>query len=92
MTQPVRHNEAEGRFELATDHGLATAAYARDGDTLVFTHTVVPPADEGHGIGSALVAGAMAEVRAAGLKVIPQCPFVAAWFDRHPDQADLLAQ
>jgi len=91
MTQPVRHNEAQGRFELATDHGLATAAYARDGDTLVFTHTVVPPADEGHGVGSTLVAGAMTEVRTAGLKVIPQCPFVANWFDHHPEESDLLA-
>lgn len=87
----VIHNEAEARYELATEHGLATAAYARDGGTLVFTHTNVPRADEGHGIGGVLVAGAMTDVRRAGLRVVPQCPFVANWFEHHPDQRDLLA-
>jgi len=91
MTTRVTHNEAKGRFELETDHGLATAAYARDGDTLVFTHTLVPAADEGHGVGSALIAGALAEVRRRGWSVIAQCPFVADYVDRHPAERDLLA-
>lgn len=87
----VRHNRAEGRFELDTPAGLATAAYARDGDTLVFTHTLVPEAAEGHGVGSRLIAGAVEQVRAAGWRLVPQCPFVAAWIERHPEARDLLA-
>jgi predicted GNAT family acetyltransferase len=29
-------------------------------------------------------------VRTAGLKVIPQCPFVKAFIEKHPDYQDLL--
>ncbi len=44
----------------------------------------------GKGVGSKLVQGALDQVRAAGLKLIPQCPFVKAWIDKHPDYADLV--
>ncbi len=43
----VTHNEAQGRYELPTEHGLAIAVYQQQGDSLVFVHTEVPPADEG---------------------------------------------
>ena len=45
----VRHNEAQSRYELDTDNGLAIAVYRQQGDRRVFTHTEVPPADEGRG-------------------------------------------
>lgn len=90
MTDAVHHNEAEGRFELETEGGLATAAYARDGDTLVFTHTLVPHAAEGQGVGTTLIAGALAQVRAAGWRIVPQCPFVAHYLETHPQDADLV--
>lgn len=73
------------RFELATDAGPAFAAYARDGDLITFTHTVVPPSVKGQGIGGHLIAGALTQVRAAGLVVVPRCPFVAAYIDKHPE-------
>ena len=44
----------------------------------------------GKGAGSRLVKGALDQVRADGLKVIPQCPFVKAYIDKHPEYADLL--
>lgn len=87
----VTHDTAAHRFELATDAGPAFAAYTREGDVLTFTHTVVPPEAEGHGVGSRLLAGALAQVRAAGLRVVPRCPFVAAYVERHPEWRDLLA-
>ena len=61
----------------------------REGDAIVFTHTQVPPALEGQGVGSRLIAGALAQVREAGLKVVPACSFVAAYVQRHPEAADL---
>ena len=82
---------AAHRFELATDAGVAFAAYTLDGDTITFTHTVVPGAVEGHGIGSTLIAGALAQVPEAGLRVVPRCPFVAAFIERHPQWRELLA-
>lgn len=85
----VTDNRAESRFELPTDAGPAIAAYRLEGDTITFTHTVVPPEAEGHGVGSRLIAGALADVAARSLKVVPQCPFVRAYLDRHPDAARL---
>ena len=87
----VRNNEAESRYELEADGESAFAAYRLDGDEMVFDHTVVPESLEGQGIGSALVKGALADVRERGLKVVPLCSFVKGWIERHPEAQDLLA-
>jgi uncharacterized protein len=85
----VRDDREASRFVLEQDGATAFAAYRRKGDTIVFTHTVVPPALRGGGVGSRLIAGALAAVRAEGLTVVPECSFVAAYLERHPDAADL---
>ena len=87
----VCDDPARSRYELSVDGGTAFAAYRRDGDTLVFTHTEVPPALEGQGVGSALVEGALADLRSRHLRVRPGCPFVAAYVERHAEARDLLA-
>jgi predicted GNAT family acetyltransferase len=87
----VRDNKAEHEFELVVDGHRAVAAYQLEGDTIVFTHTIVPKAIEGRGVASRLIRGALDQARDRGLKVIPQCPFVAAYIKRHPDVQDLLA-
>jgi predicted GNAT family acetyltransferase len=80
---PARH-----RFEARVDGQLAGfAAYRLDGDLVVFTHTVVEPRYEGHGVGSRLVQEALAAVGSRGLGVLVQCPFVTTWLGRHPDVA-----
>ncbi|MEV8467206.1 GNAT family N-acetyltransferase [Fluviibacterium sp. DFM31] len=58
---------------------------------IILDHTGVPDVYRGQGIGAALVAHAVAEARAAGLKITPLCPFAAAQFRKHPDWADVLA-
>ena len=86
MTDDAVHdNTAEHRFELTVKNQTAIAEYRRDGDTIVFTHTKVPAALEGQGVGSKLVAGALAQARAKGLKIDPQCSFVADYMKRHPE-------
>jgi len=50
----------------------------------------VPKELGGKGIGSRLVQGALDQVRASGWKLIPQCPFVKAWIEKHPDYQDLV--
>ena len=87
----VRNNRGEHRYEIEAGGDIAYAAYAVSGDTIIFTHTIVPSALEGHGIASRLIAGALADVRARGLNVIAQCSFVAAYIERHPDTQDLRA-
>ena len=56
----------------------------------MFVHTEVLPAFEGKGVGSRLATWALDDVRARGLKLTPQCPFIAAFIKRHPAYADLV--
>ena len=91
-TVEVTNNEAEKRYEARVDGQLAGSAfYDTADDLIVFTHTEVDEAFEGHGVGSALARWALDDVRADGLrKVIARCPFIKGWIDRHPDYRDLL--
>ena len=90
MNDAVSNNAAQHRFELKVDGHIAAAYYERAGDVITFEHTEVPAELGGKGIGSKLVKGALDQVRADGLKVVAQCPFVKGWIGKHPDYADLL--
>ncbi|MCB7135019.1 GNAT family N-acetyltransferase [Cellulosimicrobium marinum] len=80
------------RYEARTPDGRLAgfAEYVRRPGAVVVTHTEVDPADEGQGIGSALAAGLLDQVRAAGDHVVPLCPFVKAYVARHPEYQDLV--
>ena len=86
----VIDNKAEQEFELTVDGYRAVAAYQLEGDTIVFTHTEAPPAIEGRGVGSKLIQAALDSARDRGLKVVPQCPFVRTYMDKHPEMRDML--
>jgi predicted GNAT family acetyltransferase len=88
----VRDNRAEQEFELEVDGHRAVAAYQREGDRIVFTHTHVPRAIEGRGVGSKLIRAALDSVRDEGLMVVAQCPFVVAYIERHPEYRGLLTR
>jgi predicted GNAT family acetyltransferase len=86
----VVNNQAQHRYELVVEGHLA-ATYDKVSDGVItFIHTKVPKELGGKGVGSKLVKGALDHVRADGLKAIPQCPFVKAYIDKHPEYADLL--
>lgn len=87
----VRNNEVEGRYELDAGGDVAIAAYRREGEVISFTHTEVPEALEGQGVGKRLIAGAIEDVRRRGLKMVPLCGFVRHYVENHPDTRDLLA-
>jgi len=91
MTPTVTDSPEDSRYEIRDgDQLLGLAAYQRRGDQVVFTHTEVDSDSEHSGLGSTLVRAALDDVRAKGEKVIPQCPFVKGWIERHPDYADLV--
>jgi predicted GNAT family acetyltransferase len=91
MTERVTNNADKQRYELTVDDQQAIAAYEKRGDTIVFTHTEVPAALEGQGVGSRLIKGALDDVRAQGAQIVAECSFVEAYLERHPDQQDLVA-
>ena len=71
---------------------VAFAAYLLHGREIVFTHTEVPPALEGRGVGSRLARAALDDARRRGLAVVPRCPFIAAFIRRHPAYRDLVPE
>ncbi len=87
----VNDNPAMARFEIRSGDSTAFVEYRRSGDRIALLHTEVPEALSGNGVGSKLVSGTLAAVRAEGLKVVPRCEFVAAYIERHPEYRDLLA-
>ena len=79
------------RYEVRKDAALAGFAAYREGEGIrVFTHTEIDPAYEGQGLGSALVRGALDDVRARHLAAVPQCSFVASWIEHHPDYSEVV--
>ena len=90
MNDTVSDNPAQQRYELAVDGHVAASYYAIADGVITFVHTEVPPELGGKGIGSKLIKGALDQVRAGGLKVIAQYPFVKAYIEKHPEYADLL--
>ena len=87
----ITDNREVLRFEAHLDAELVGIAeyQLRDG-VIEFPHTEVYV--EGRGIGSALARQALDAVRADGTRtVVPSCPFISGWIDKHPDYADLVA-
>ncbi|MCW4460843.1 N-acetyltransferase [Sphingomonas sp. BT-65] len=88
----VRDNPAEHRFELAIEGSdePAVAYYQVDGDRLTLTHTEVPQAFAGRGIGSELARGVFDAIRASGRKAVLRCRFMGGFYARHPEYADIV--
>jgi predicted GNAT family acetyltransferase len=87
----VIDNQAAQRFEIRIGDDVAFLQYVRSGATIAYTHTEVPPSLEGHGIAAKLATHALDYARANGLEVVPLCPYVADYIERHPAYRDLVA-
>jgi len=82
----------ESRYELRAGGELVgLLAYRLHDDVIRLVHTEVLPAFSGQGHAATLARGALDDARTRGLAVRPDCPFVAAYIDKHPDYADLVA-
>jgi predicted GNAT family acetyltransferase len=90
-TTEVSDNTAESRYDLVVDGVLAGHAdYERHGDRIVFTHTEVGEEFGGRGLGGVLAVALLDDARSKGLRVVPQCPFIARFIERHEEYADLV--
>jgi uncharacterized protein len=81
--------EYQARVTDSTAFGRLT--YVRRANVLTAEHTLVPPEIGGRGIAAKLVEALIADARAGGWKIEPQCSYVDAAFKRHPEWSDLLA-
>lgn len=87
----VAHNEKEQRFELNVDGMRSILTYRRYPDRIVFDHTEVPQAQEGHGLAAKLASAALEFARQNHLRVVPICTYVAGFLKKHPEQQDLVS-
>lgn len=83
---------SRGRYvaKVPDADGEAVLTFVRLDDTRVLAdHTLTPVPLRGRGIAGALVERLVADARREGFRIVPQCPFVLAQFDRHPDWSDV---
>ena len=95
MSQPsaaptVERKDAKNRYEILVDGERAgLTAYRDRGEQRVFYHTEVDEAFAGQGLASRLVQEALTDVRASGKRIVPVCPYVAKFLNKHEEFADI---
>ena len=90
-------DETSGKYTAevagASETGKLTwKARGGDTDVRIADHTIVPPVIGGQGVAAQLVEALVADARHNGFKIVPQCSYVAAKFEKNPDWGDLLAE
>jgi predicted GNAT family acetyltransferase len=82
------------RFEARDESGevVGFATYQLTGDIIAYTHTEVLPAFGGQGVGSQIARAVMDDARARGRTVVPICPFLAKWLDKHDEYGDTVVR
>jgi predicted GNAT family acetyltransferase len=86
----VHHNQANSRYEVEVDGQLALIAYRDTDGVRYYTHTEVPKALEGRGIASLMAKAVLDEAQAEHLTIVPLCPFVRGYIERHPQYKSLV--
>jgi predicted GNAT family acetyltransferase len=87
------NNEEKNRFELTVDGHLGRIEYIINKTGMIFlTHTEVARELEGKGIASKMVKDALQYIQERELKLVPLCPYVAAYLKKHPEYQPLLAK
>ena len=79
------------RFTIAVEgNQVGKAEFLDRGNRRIFTHTEVDKNYEGRGLATILIAEALQETRAAGLRIVAKCPMVAAYVDKHDEYSDIV--
>lgn len=82
------------RFEARTEAGelAGFVTYQLTGKIIAYTHTEVLPEFEGKGVASTLARSVMDDARTQGRTVVPICPYLSQWLDKHPGYEDIVAR
>ncbi|KAA1425233.1 N-acetyltransferase [Mumia zhuanghuii] len=89
----VHDNTEDQRYDLMVDGDLGGTIVYRDPRPGVrqLVHTEVRPELGGRGLAGVVAKAALDDIRAKGWQVVPTCPYVASYIEKHPEYADLVA-
>ena len=88
---PVTVAKEAGRVSVAVDgRTVGFTEYTDHTGSRVFPHTEVDEAYGGRGLATIVIGEALAQTKAEGLRIVPLCPTVAAYIEKHPEYADLV--
>ncbi|KAA2218944.1 GNAT family N-acetyltransferase [Maribacter flavus] len=90
MVLNVTDNPDKKRYEVSVEGSTAFVEYIKAKDKIYLTHTEVPTALEGKGIGSSLVLKVLEDLERQNLTLVPLCPFVAMYLKKHPEWKKLV--
>ncbi|MDZ4307097.1 GNAT family N-acetyltransferase [Allopontixanthobacter sp.] len=92
ITRHPSGSSGEYRAHVTSSKAVGRLTWVTRGDgARIAEHTLVPREIGGRGIAGLLVQAMVADAREQGFRIVPQCSYVAAKFDDHPEWADLLA-
>jgi predicted GNAT family acetyltransferase len=91
MEATVTENPGRHRYEISVDGEPAGfTMYTLDGDVAIMPHTKIDSAYEGQGLATTLIGAALDDLRERGVTVVPRCPFVRDFVEKHPEYRDIV--
>lgn len=90
MEYKLIDNQEQKQYEFHVENHIVKIEYIKAQTQIYLTHTEVPTALEGKGIGSAIVKQVLQDIKEKDLTLVPLCPFVAAYIKRHPEWRNLV--
>lgn len=87
---PLLVNNNKKQFELVVDGFTARIEYQQWDEKMALTHTEVPRELEGRGVATAIIEKTLVYMEGKELKLIPLCPFVIGYLEKHPEWKRIL--
>ena len=91
MSNEVKQVPQSSRFETTVDGKTSYLDYHLSNGVITFIHAYTPPEIRGRGIAAQVAKYALDYARDNALRVIPQCPYIRDYMDKHPEYLSLMA-
>jgi len=79
-------NEVYNQYEFHVGNQVAKIEYIKANNNEIYlVHTEMPSSLEGKGIGSMLAEKVLADIESKNLRLVPLCPFIAGYIQKHPE-------